>query len=174
MIRYIFSLVWRKIFSFKSYQIKKSTTIWKIFKIYLRLKNIYGLLNCEVIKVTWNMSGFTTSNVLRKGVENRETMETNKKNIWTNENIWLWTIPLYPKQWQEHTIDYSGVSSRNFDLHAFLNFVLVLIETFNMDCSYHYWCIAGSWGSQDILMGFEVQYFTKVPINSCSNHGEPA
>jgi len=72
------------------------------------------------------------------------------------------------------TVDCSWISSRKFDFDGLLNFALVLIETFNIDYSYHYWCTAGSWGSQDILMGFEVQYFTKVPINSCSNHGEPA
>lgn len=43
-----------------------------------------------------------------------------------------------------------------------------------MDSYYQYSGTAGSWGSQDILMGFEVIFFTKIPIDSCSNRGGPA
>lgn len=42
-----------------------------------------------------------------------------------------------------------------------------------MDSYYQYSGTAGSWGSQDILMGFEVKLFTKIPIDSCSNRGGP-
>lgn len=84
------------------------------------------------------MSGCTTFDVLRKGVENRETMETSKKT-YKRMKIFDFEQFLYiQSNGKSIHIDYSGVSSRNFDLHAFLSFVLVLIETFNMDCSYQY------------------------------------
>ena len=36
------------------------------------------------------------------------------------------------------TVDCSWISSRKFDFDGLLNFALVLIETFNIDYSYHY------------------------------------